>query len=790
MKLELLAAPRRTALRRRAGALAITAAVLASAVVGGNVATAEAASNVSTGPLNILLGVGADESQRILSWYFPANVAQVVELEKTTDLTGGVFNGSKQVITASKSANTAADTSVTDSSTSTVPGIANQSGYYNAHATIKNLAPNTSYTYHVGAVDGSAWSADYTFTTKSFTGDFDFLFFGDPQIGSSGSADLDGAGWASTLDYATSTDPAAELLVSGGDQVENANNEYQWSAFADSGSVLKQYPWAATIGNHEYGGKAYEQHNSVPNSLRTSDFYQAPASTATQSGGDYWFMYKDVMFIDINSNAYSGGADAEHVNYVQGVINRYGDEAKWTVLIYHHSIYSPADHANDADNQQRRYDFTTAFSKLGVDMVLQGHDHSYSRSYSIVNGKKANRAEQPGATEVFAGPGGVIYVTANSASGSKYYDLTTPDDSKSGYGADPLDPTGKRHWANSVENQEHVRTFVKVNVTDGKLNVTNVRAGDCSAPNAAVTRGNVSTCGVGLKPTASAEAAPIGSVVDQFTLDASVPATTTAITASTGDTTYGSTTPVTVTATVGGGLGTVAGDVAFYEGTALLGTAPVTNGSATLTLPDALSVGTHSYTAKFTSTSSYTGTDSASSAVTVTVSKAVSATILAYKSGVATVTTTAPNVTVSGSAKIFDGTKLLATVPLDKGTGSVKLSITASGAHALRAEFAATETVAASTSNVVNVAIAKSTTVVKYSKGTVSVLVTAPGVKVSGSAKVYDGSKLIKTVSIVNGKATAKVTLKKGTHKLKAIFASTATVAASTSKTVTVKITK
>ena len=54
---------------------------------------------------------------------------------------------------------------------------------------------------------------------------------------------------------------------------------------------------------------------------------------------------------------------------------------------------------------------------LGVDLVLQGHDHSYSRSYLIEDGVKQNPAEQPGATRVFQDPGGVIYVTGNSSSG-------------------------------------------------------------------------------------------------------------------------------------------------------------------------------------------------------------------------------------------------------------------------------------------------------------------------------------------------------------------------------------
>ena len=129
--------------------------------------------------------------------------------------------------------------------------------------------------------------------------------------------------------------------------------------------------------------------------------------------------------------------------------------------------------------------------------------------YAIKNGQKQNADEQPGAADVQAGPGGVIYVTGNSASGSKYYDLSTPQAGE--YGPDPLDPTHKRHYANSVENQEHVRTYVKVQVRSDRLVVEDVRSGTCAAPNAAVERGNVSWCG----PNSGASAAqPVGSLVD------------------------------------------------------------------------------------------------------------------------------------------------------------------------------------------------------------------------------------------------------------------------------------
>ncbi|WP_248959706.1 purple acid phosphatase family protein [Sphaerisporangium perillae] len=468
-----------------------TAAVMGlTAVFGSGLATAAHADAGSTTATGIILGVGATESQRVVSWYSSVGTAQVVQITPTSKLVKGQFDKHAVSFPATVAANSV-------------------NGGYNAHATIDGLKKNTSYSYRVGT-EGN-WSPTYSFKTQDFKGNFDFLFFGDPQIGSSGDVAKDGAGWADTLNVSLAANPKAELLVSGGDQVETANTETQWNAFLAS-DKLRQYPWAATIGNHDVGGKAYEQHFWTPNTDRSAPFYNGDATI--RSGGDYWYIYKGVLFIDLNSNAYATGADAAHISYITNVVKAHGNDAKYTVLVYHHSIYSPADHANDTDNKQRRQDFPTAFSNLGVDLVLQGHDHSYSRSYVIKNGQKANKSEQPGAAQVAQGPGGVIYVTANSASGSKYYDLTAPDTTQDpNYGPDPLNPNS--HWANSVENQEHVRTYVKVQVRDNKLVVENIRSGTCVTPNAAVELGKVPWCG----PDSGASAAkPVGSTVDKVVI--------------------------------------------------------------------------------------------------------------------------------------------------------------------------------------------------------------------------------------------------------------------------------
>ncbi|WP_349866637.1 FN3 domain-containing metallophosphoesterase family protein [Leifsonia sp. WHRI 6310E] len=403
------------------------AAVCFGVMLGGGAIAAPAAFAASANQTDIVLGVGADQSQRNFSWYSAADVAQVVQVGYASEVVGGAFPQVVKSIPATGGLTT--------------------SNEYNRFATVTGLKENTSYVYRVGT-EGD-WSATYTFRTQKFSGDFNFLFFGDPQIGSSGNVPNDSAGWVDTLNVATSAYPNAELLFSAGDQVETANNETQYEAFLQS-DKLRQIPFVATNGNHDVGSKAYEQHFNTPNVDRT-----AGANTGTGSGGDYWFIYKDTLFLDINSNS----RDASHIAWMQKVVAEQGAKAKWKVLAFHHSIYSPGPHATDSDVLDRRNVLPTVISDLGIDLVLQGHDHSYARSYLIHNGEKANADEQAGADQVVAGPGGVLYVTANSASGSKYYDLQN-----------------KGFWWLSVQNQEKVRNYSAIDITSSAITVKTLRS--------------------------------------------------------------------------------------------------------------------------------------------------------------------------------------------------------------------------------------------------------------------------------------------------------------------------
>lgn len=404
------------------------AALLSLAVVfsGGTIAAHAADSTTLT---DIVLGVGSNDSQRNLAWYSTSDTAQVAQVALASAVVNGVFPAAATSVTAS--------------------GALTTSNEYNRFATLTGLKENTAYVYRVGS-EGN-WSATSAFRTQDFDGDFNFLFFGDPQIGSSGNVANDTAGWADTLNVATTAYPNAELLFSAGDQVESATSEPQYEAFL-SPNQLRQIPFVATNGNHDVGSKAYEQHFNTPNTDRT-----AGAGSGASAGGDYWFIHKDVLFMNINSNSRDF---TSHIKWMTDVVAAHGAEAKWSMLAFHHSIYSPAVHATDADAVDRRNNLPTTISNLGIDVVLQGHDHAYARSYLIRNGEKANAAEVAGADSVVQGPGGVLYVTANSSSGSKYYALQNKPE----------------FWWLSVQNQEQVRNYTALEVTDNAIKIKTLRS--------------------------------------------------------------------------------------------------------------------------------------------------------------------------------------------------------------------------------------------------------------------------------------------------------------------------
>ena len=364
---------------------------------------------------SVILMVGSDETSRNLTWYANVDTAGSVQWAKQSDMQDGLFPAQY---------NEAAATSIAT----------NDEGFYSNQATMTNLEENTAYVYRV--VNGDTVSQIYTFETGDFDEGFSFILAGDPQIGA-GNTESDTVGWDETLDTAIAQlDP--DFLVSAGDQVNTNNNETQYTGYLND--ALTYLTSATTIGNHDSGSAAYNEHFNLPN--------ESTQLGATTAGTDYWFVYDNTLFMVINSNNRS---TAEHKEFLESAIAQNPD-VRWKTVVFHHSVYSTASHVDDGDIIERREELPPMFSELDIDVVLMGHDHVYTRTY-MMNGTTPDDSQ--GVQSEVTNPEGVLYLTANSASGSKYYDIKAPEAAYS-----------------AVMDQSYRRTITDIDVTDTSYTMT------------------------------------------------------------------------------------------------------------------------------------------------------------------------------------------------------------------------------------------------------------------------------------------------------------------------------
>ena len=330
------------------------------------------------------LTVGSDETQMNMTWYANASNDGEVQFVEASQLINGVFPTKYQSVKATH-----------DSS--------NDFGFNYYQATLKGLKENTKYAYRV--VNDDKASEIHYLTTKDFDGTFNFILAGDPQIGASGNAANDADGWDKTLE-STVKKFNPSFLLSAGDQVNTADNETQYDGYLNH-DELTSIPQATTVGNHDSKSKSYSQHFNLPN---ISD------KGITNASSDYWYVYNNTLIMDINSNNMS---TAEHEAFLKEAIEK-NQDVRWKVVTFHHSVYSVASHAVESDILQRREQLTPVFDKLGIDVVLMGHDHVYVRSHIMKDQKISQNTN--GLTSI-TDPDGILYVTANSASGSKFYNI-------------------------------------------------------------------------------------------------------------------------------------------------------------------------------------------------------------------------------------------------------------------------------------------------------------------------------------------------------------------------------
>ena len=86
----------------------------------------------------------------------------------------------------------------------------------------------------------------------------------------------------------------------------------------------------------------------------------------------YTVNYQDVLILVLNSTDFL----EEQTDYIKEKLSN--SNAKWKIVTCHHSIFSPAE---GRDFEFARINWKPLFDKYGVDLVLNGHDHTYARGH-------------------------------------------------------------------------------------------------------------------------------------------------------------------------------------------------------------------------------------------------------------------------------------------------------------------------------------------------------------------------------------------------------------------------
>jgi hypothetical protein len=278
--------------------------------------------------------------------------------------------------------------------------------FYN-RVTVTDLAFDTTYTYQVGNGNGD-WSVEYTTKTGN-PNEFSYIVVGDPQIGSSGNVNTDTANWVNTMNVIAHEFPNAVFMAGTGDQIETTGTLSQYTGFF-SPAQMSSLPFASAMGNHE------------GNDVNTRTVYNPPNADSVQN---YWYRYGDTLFLVWNCVT---GTTSDMSAFLNDAIAQ-NEDATWRILNFHYDVYGQGSSHALSDGKTYRDQYVPVIDEFNIDVVFNGHDHFYSRSYPMKWSGLASTSNTQGMQlpEIFDSegrsidPAGTVYFSLSSSTGSKYY---------------------------------------------------------------------------------------------------------------------------------------------------------------------------------------------------------------------------------------------------------------------------------------------------------------------------------------------------------------------------------
>lgn len=244
---------------------------------------------------------------------------------------------------------------------------------------LPGLAEGTRYTYRVVLeAGGRGWaSSPSTFRTLRSSGDLDFLVVGDTGASTAGHYAV-----ARALEREAE---AADLLLHTGDIVYPGFTvgRVDLRCFGIHERTLSRLPWFFTFGNHDVyqGEEGY------------LDSFVLPRNSETGGAQFYSFDHGDVHFASLFvpwwglSRIGEVGPDGSRSPQYRWLTNDLASTGKrWKVVFFHQPLRTSGPHMTDdynadglRDVPQMQEHLLPLLAALGVDLVLNGHDHDWER---------------------------------------------------------------------------------------------------------------------------------------------------------------------------------------------------------------------------------------------------------------------------------------------------------------------------------------------------------------------------------------------------------------------------
>ncbi|QDH71719.1 metallophosphoesterase family protein [Lysobacter alkalisoli] len=313
---------------------------------------------------------------------------------------------------------------------------------------VGGLQPDTLYAYRVQG--DRTWSPWYQVRTAAEAGEaFEMLYFGDTQ---NKNASLT----TRVMREAARHAPHARLALYAGDLVSGGDGEddNEWGEWFDATDVISPSILTAPApGNHEY----FEEYEDTPQERRVLGKHW-PVQFALPANGapgveltTYWFDFQGVRVAVIDgTSALDLGTAQAQARWLEGVLA--SNPNRWSMVVTHQPFYSPRE---GRDNVLLREHLLPVIGKHKVDLVLQGHDHTYGRrgpddgagtpvfTVSVVGAKQYRLSDEARATmkpvgedtqlfQVIRVDGGRLRYEARTATGRLYDAFELIDEGKGG----------------------------------------------------------------------------------------------------------------------------------------------------------------------------------------------------------------------------------------------------------------------------------------------------------------------------------------------------------------------